>query len=195
MSQGKTHILHFRALFDADAGGDEGFLRARVCELDAVDRIGLVIARGGLVDLRRDAVISGWAHSSTGMAGTPLPPVGRGFVYEEGNFLMAEGQYNLEMSAGRDAYQSVRMLKDKVEFSILMHVLEEGEIERGGETYPSVTRYDVSEITACQTGVSYNTGVEELRAEPIAKVNPRPNEFERRFYALSLRALANRSTA
>ena len=84
------------------------------------------------------------------------------------------------------------MLKDKVEFSILMHVLEEGEIERGGETYPAVMRYDVSEITACQTGVSYNTGVEELRAEPIAKDNPRLKDLERRFTALRIRQIEAR---
>ena len=35
----KTHRLQFRALLDADTGGEESFLRARVCELDTTDRI------------------------------------------------------------------------------------------------------------------------------------------------------------
>ena len=193
MPPGKIHLLHFRALFDADAGGEEGFLRARVCELDAVDRIGLVIASGGLKELRRDAVISGWSHNAVGMA--TAPPVGRGFVYEDGKFLMAEGHYNLEMQTGRDAYESVKMLKDKVEFSILMHVLEAESRQNDGEWHEVVTRYDVSEWSACQRGVSYNTGVEEMRAEPIAKVNHRPIELERRFDAMRLRALEHRSSA
>ena len=113
----KTHRLQFRALLDAD--GEEGYLRARVCELDAIDKIELIIARGGLIEPRRAAVISAWSHSAVGFAAA-MHPVGKGFVFEEGNFLIAEGQYDMEMQAARDAWRAVQMLRETVEFSILL---------------------------------------------------------------------------
>ena len=198
MPDPKVHKLQFRALLDADAeaGGEEGFLRARVCELDAVDKIGLVIARGGLVELRREAVISSWQHSAVGY-GAAMPPVGLGHVFEEGNFLMAEGQYNLAMQAGRDAYEAVKMMQDTVEFSILLRVLEE-EMEHTpeGDWRVTVTRYDVSEWSPCQRGVSYNTGVDELRATPTDGqiADPRRDEMQRRVRSLRIRQIEARGT-
>ena len=171
-------------------------MRARVCELDAVDKIELIIARGGLIEKRRPAVISAWSHSAVGWAAA-IPPVGKGYVFEEGDFLIAEGNYDMEMSAGRDAWRAVQMLKDTIQFSILLHVLDEDWQERAGDYYPVVTRYDVSEWSACMQGISYNTGVDEMRAagdRPRDEQLPRQRRMARRLDELRLRALENRES-
>ena len=189
----KTHRLQFRALLDAD--GEEGYLRARVCELDAIDKIELIIARGGLIEPRRAAVISAWSHSAVGFAAA-MHPVGKGFVFEEGNFLIAEGQYDMEMQAARDAWRAVQMLRETVEFSILLHVLEEEWQERDGDYFPVVTQYDVSEWSPCIRGVSFNTGVDDMRAAnntPQNKSLPRQRRAARRFSELRLRTLEKRA--
>ena len=187
-SKSKVHRLQFRA--DLDADGEEGFLRARVCELDAVDKYELVIASGGLVDLRRPAVISAWSHNAVAYSAT-THPVGVGYVFEQGKFLIAEGHYDMEMHAGRDAYRAVKMLETAVEFSILMHVLAEESRKVGDEWFTTITEYDVSEWSPCMNGVSYNTGVEEMRAAGLdeAKSNPRRNDTEQRLAALRIRQL------
>ena len=190
LEQLRTQRLQFRAQLD-ESGGDEGFLRARVCELDAVDRYGLTIARGGLTDAhtrtpieRATAVISSWTHSAVTLNQMPtMHPVGRGYVFEEGDFLMAEGHYDMGMTAGKDAYRAVKMLEDEVEFSILMQV-----IEQQGKT---ITRYDVSEWSACLKAVSYNTGVEEIRSAPANIIDPRLTS-ERTLQELQLRILQAR---
>ena len=200
MTEQVVHRLQFRADLGADAGGDEGFLRARVCELDVVDKIGLVIASGGLIEPRREAVISSWTHSAalyaTGqMGGTP--PVGDGVIFEEGNFLMAEGQYDMEMQAARDAWRTVWRMRDRgLEFSILLRAIDEDWLERDGEYYPTITRYDVNEWSPCLNGVSFNTGVDEMRAGPTQQTrrHPRLKETEARLAALRIRQLEARST-
>lgn len=186
----KTHRLQFRAQFDNDAG-EEGFLRARVCELDAVDKIELIIARAGLIEPRRPAIISAWAHSAVGFAAA-MHPVGRGVVFEEDGFLIAEGRYDLEMQAARDAWRAVQMLRDTVEFSILLHVLEEQWQERDGDYYPVITQYDVSEWSPCIRGISFNTGVDEMRAAAggnAPALHPRHRKNARRLAELRLRAI------
>ena len=192
----RVHRLQFRADLGADAGGDEGFLRARVCELDAVDKIGLVIASGGLIEPRREAVISHWAHSAVLPFGASMHPVGLGYVFEEDGFLRAEGHYDMEMHAGHDAWRAVQMLKDSVQFSIMLAVLEEDWEEREGDYYPTFTKYDVSEWSACREGISFNTGVDEMRAGPTqqTKRHPRLKETEARLAALRIRQLEARST-
>lgn len=194
----KTHRLQFRAHLDPNR--EEGFLRARVCELDAIDKIELIIARGGLIEPRRNAVISAWQHSAVGFAAA-MHPVGTGVVFEEGDFLIAEGRYDLEMSAGRDAWRAVQMLRETVEFSILLHVLEEEWQERNGDYFPVVTKYDVSEWSPCLRGLSHNTGVEEMRTtahppseknQPGARGVRRVRSIARRLDALRLRAVERR---
>ena len=190
-SKSKVHRLQFRA--DLDADGEEGFLRARVCELDAVDKIGLIIASGGLLEPQRKAVISSWSHNAVGHMRT-THPVGVGVVFEAGKFLIAEGHFNMEMHAGQDAYRAVKMLDKEglAEFSIMMIVLDEDWQHRDdGDYYPVVTKYDVGEWSACLEGVSYNTGVEEMRAagSDEAKSNPRRNDTEQRLAALRIRQL------
>ena len=187
----RTHRLTFRALIDAEDGDDTGFLRARVCELDTIDKIELIIAKGGLIEARRPAIISAWQHSAVGFAAS-MHPVGKGFVFEEGDFLIAEGQYDMEMQAARDAWRAVQMLKDRLEFSIMLHILEEDWQERAGDYYPVVTKYDVSEWSPCLQGVSYNTGIDELRtaAEQQQQAQlPRQRMLQRRYTELKLRAL------
>ena len=187
----RTHRIKFRALLDAEDSDNKGYLRARVCELDAIDKIELIIARGGLIEPRRPAVISAWSHSAVGFAAA-MHPVGKGFVFEEGNFLIAEGQYDMEMQAARDAWRAVQMLRETVEFSILLHILEEEWQERDGDYFPVVTQYDVSEWSPCIRGVSFNTGVDELRAnnEQHQDVQlPRQRMLQRRYTELRLRAL------
>ena len=75
-------------------------------------------------------------------------------------------------------------------------MLEEEWQERDGDYFPVVTQYDVSEWSPCIRGVSFNTGVDDMRAANNNQQNkslPRHRRAARRFSELRLRTLEKRA--
>lgn len=142
--------------------GREGYVRAAVSELDTVNKEETIVAKGGLIGGRQNVLLSAWNHSSK-VDG--VIPVGKGVVYEEGNTLIAEANYNLRMSSGRDAYEFMLDAGDEVEWSIALLVAKEDTdmVKRGDKSYLRFRRYNVDEVSPVDEGVSYGTSTLELQ--------------------------------
>ena len=160
--------VQFKQLDDGEYAGS---VTARIATLEVVDKEGDIVKRGSVGT--QDVIISAWAHGST--IGN-MRPVGKGVVFEEGDGLYLEGQYNLDVP---DALYDFKALVDGgtlLEWSFC-YLIETGNfIERDDGTFGrDLDKLRVFEASPCLVGAGVATGtiatkaLEEAKAEAKAE--------------------------
>lgn len=148
-----------RKQFKAAATDDTGRVKAIVATLDVVDADMDVTVPGAFGE---QTVAMIHAHDWQGF------PIGKGRVYEDGNHAIFEGQFNLDLEFGQQAYQSVRFMGDLQEWSYGYLPTSYSFTERDGKTVRVLEEVSVHEVSPVLIGAGVGTGTLDLKhAEPL----------------------------
>lgn len=134
---------------------DEGKVRAVVATTGTVDADGDIIEPGAFS--RQDVVVSGFGHTSWQGA----PPVGRGTVMESGEKAVADLEFFLDTSHGRDLFTTVKRLGELGEWSFGFDVRGQRDPsprEREDGAVRVLTDLDVHEVSPVLRGAGVDTG-------------------------------------
>lgn len=117
--EGEYIFKRFRMPFPEAVDGDgdvseDGEVRAKVASLGVKDNENHLIVKGEVG--RHDVIVSEWNHNA--LIGQVQPPVGKGVVYEDGDDLIAEIEYFLELEHAKNAFTRVKKLGSMAEWSI-----------------------------------------------------------------------------
>ena len=147
--------FHFATQLAFDDSGERptGRVTAVVASLEVADAYGRIVHAGAVGD--QDVIISGWGHSA--IWGTP--PVGSGRVYESGDQLVAEIQYDLGLMAGAEAYRMLRSISGLAQWSIGYDPIEVE--ERAGQLH--FWGIDMIEASPVARGASPGTHTVEVQ--------------------------------
>lgn len=132
----------------------EGRVEARFATLGVKDRDGDVILPGafGVQEVR----VSAFGHTSWGGA----LPVGKGRIRESGNEALADLQFFMETTPGRDHFNTIRGLGELGEWSFGFDILEEGapdEDQRAAGVQRILRKLDVHEVSPVLRGAGIDT--------------------------------------
>jgi len=138
---------------DWKMGEQEGSFLCQFCTFDVMDLDGDVTIKGAFTE-GREILVSAYQHGSWNGA----LPVGKAVVHEQDGEAVAEGQFNLKMTAGKDTYEAVKFTGDLQEWSYGFRVLEVGsdkEVDawaakhdgaRPGRILKAIEPYEVSPV-------------------------------------------------
>jgi hypothetical protein len=101
----------------------EGAFVAKIATLDVIDRDQDVTKAGAFTG--KEVLISSYMHGSW-QGGLP---VGKAVISENGNDVVAEGEFNLDTETGREHYKAVKFSGGLQEWSYGFRVTEEGSDE------------------------------------------------------------------
>ena len=118
---------------------EDGEVKARVATLDVPDYENDVIVTGSVG--RQEIVVSEWNHNCKQLFGKP--PVGKGWVYEEADGLIAEMKFFMNLSDGEDAFKRVKNLDSVCRWSIAYKVRkhEWKKVQVNPDEQPELYRY------------------------------------------------------
>lgn len=143
--------------FDMD--GSRGQFTAHFAKLGVIDRDGDVIVSGALgSDAPLDVIISSWGHKWQEL------PVGRGTVYEEGEYLVCSGKFFIDTEDGDQTYKTVKGLGDLCEWSFGFNVLaaEPGSMDNRPVQY--LKRLSIFEVSPVLQGAGIETRTVDIKA-------------------------------
>jgi phage head maturation protease len=103
-------------------GDSAGSFTAQFVTFDVPDLDGDVTVRGAFPE-GKEIIVSAYQHGSWMGA----LPVGKAVIHERDSVAVAEGQFNLNMTTGRETYESVKFSGDLQEYSYGFRVLEVGD--------------------------------------------------------------------
>ncbi len=106
-----------------DDGDDAGTVIAHFAAFDEIDRDREITSKGAFGN--QDVLLGAYGHASTGFMGSPVAPVGIGSIHEEKGIAVFEGKYNLNMIAGREAFEAVKMAGSLQQWSYGFQVMAE----------------------------------------------------------------------
>ena len=131
--------------------GESGSFEAVIATLDVPDKDGDITRPGAIPP--KDVLVSAFNHGSWG----GVPPVGRATLREEGNQVIAKGQFNLAMSAGKDTFESVKFNVDLQEWSYGFKVMESGIESLQDKQFRTLIKLDPFEISPVLKGAGEGT--------------------------------------
>ena len=148
-----------------------------------------VFARTGEVDKHKDYTLPGafgeqrvrvsaYGHTSTKSGALP---VGRGVIREEDNLAVADLQFFLNTSAGREHFEVIKEMGDLQEWSYGFAVRQVGEVtdeirQKGADRV--LARLEVHEVSPVLVGAGFNTqtlAVKSDEGEPDPPADPAPD--------------------
>lgn len=145
----------------------EGTVKAVFATLNVVDKDGDVTVPGAFKS-GEPCVISDWNHSSWQGA----RPVGKGTIREVGNEAVFEGQFFMNTSAGRDAFETVKAMSDNgpgCEWSYGFDILDSEPAQKNsslGEGHRRTLKsMRVHEVSPVMVGAGVGTRVLSMKSE------------------------------
>ena len=145
---------------DADT---PGLVIASFAAFDEIDRHGEITKPKAFGT--QDVLLGAYGHTSFGRMGSPTPPVGRGQIREEKGHAIFEGQFNLDMVAGREMYESVKMAGDLQEWSYGYRVMKETQIMVEGRPVRVLEKLLVKEVSPVMVGAGNDTRTLALKGD------------------------------
>ena len=127
-------------------------------------RDGIIIKQGAVGE--QDVILSSWLHNSTSWV-NPVPPVGKGRVWEEKDKLHFEGRVWLDDPEGKKAWRILDEF-EWLDWSITFNAEERPESKYDSVEDEFVVIFSslrVFEASPVPVGGSFGTGTEELRAQ------------------------------
>lgn len=136
----------------------QGYIKAAFAQLDVIDHDGDV-TRSGAFPVK-DVPMSAFNHTSWDGA----PPVGRASIFEQDGWGVFEGQYFMNTTHGRDAYETTKGLMDLAEFSYGYVVTDGGPAVVDGRSVRELRRLDVFEVSHVLKGAGVGTHVLAIKS-------------------------------
>ncbi len=130
---------------EAAEGATEGMVVARIATFNVKDLDGDVTLPGAFGTQEIPMV---YGHDWMSV------PIGKGRIYEEGNEALFDGQFNLQIDAGRDAFESVKFMGNLQEWSYGYEVKDSDRTNEGR----ILKKLIVKEASPVLVGAGIDTG-------------------------------------
>ncbi len=140
--------------------GEEGSFVARIATLNVRDKDN-DITLSGAFPVGKTVLVSAYMHGSW----MGKLPIGKATISEMGDEVIAEGQFNLQTSDGRDTYEAMKFAPELQEWSYGFYPIEH---EMGVDANAGcriLKKVDVKEISPVLVGAGVNTGTLAIKAE------------------------------
>jgi len=131
----------------------EGSFVARIATLNVRDKDNDITIPGAFK--KKTVLVSAYMHGSW----MGKLPVGKATIRENGNEVIAEGQFNLKTTEGRDTYEAIKFAPELQEWSYGFYPIEHEEGTGDDEGTRILKKVDVKEISPVLVGAGVNTGV------------------------------------
>ncbi len=147
----------------------DGSFVARIATLNVRDKDN-DITRPGAFTEGKTVIVSAYMHGSW----IGRLPVGKATIHEHGDEVIAEGQFNLKTTEGRDTYEAVKFAPELQEWSYGFYpeLTEEGKGEESGARI--LVKVNEKEISPVLVGAGVNTGLLAIKSGEETK--PYENE-------------------
>ena len=139
----------------------EGKMTLAVAELKMPDKVGDIFAPGCLA--KSEVMLSQYNHAIWSGA----PPIGVGTVYESGDEIKCDVQFNMEMDAARSTWQAIMYNEQKghpTEFSIGFRRLQTAMYSENGSRYRVLKSVLPLEVCAVAEGTANNSRVIAMKS-------------------------------
>ncbi len=140
---------------------DKGEIEAVFSRFDVIDKDGDVTLKGAFTE-GAPVVISAFQHTSWDGA----LPIGKGTIHEEDDVAVMKGQFFLNTTHGRDAWETVKALSADglQEWSYSLHdvVAEKGEVD--GHKVRILKQIRVKEVSPVMIGAGVDTGTRSTKS-------------------------------
>lgn len=131
---------------------DKGKFTARFATLDVSDKDNDIIVSGSMEE-GKAVLVSAYMHSSW----MSKLPVGKAVIHEKDGEAIAEGEFNLNTTEGRDTYEAIKFSGDLQEWSFGFYVIDCEYGKENGKDYRYLKKIDVREISPVLVGAGENT--------------------------------------
>ena len=147
----------------------DGSFVARIATLNVRDKDN-DITRPGAFTEGKTVLVSAYMHGSW----MGRLPVGKATIHEQGDEVVAEGQFNLNTTEGRDTYEAVKFAPELQEWSYGFYpeLTEEGQDDEAGARI--LVKVNEKEISPVLVGAGVNTGILAIKSGEETK--PYENE-------------------
>lgn len=142
----------------------EGSFSARIATLNVVDSDG-DITKSGAFPAGKEVVVSAYQHGS--WQGTL--PVGKAVIREEGNDVIADGEFNLATVSGKEHYEAVKFTGDLQEWSYGFWPTKWRIDEVEGKEVRILEAVDPVEISPVLKGAGVGTATLGIKTLPYAE--------------------------
>lgn len=130
---------------------ETGSIEAAFAQLNVVDHDGDVTYPGAFPT--KDVPMSAYNHTSWDGA----MPVGKGSISEHGDWAVFSGQFFMNTTHGRDAYETVKGLGPLAQYSYGYQVLDGGPVTHDGKAANAIRKLDVYEVSPVLMGAGIGT--------------------------------------
>lgn len=130
---------------------ETGSIEAAFAQLNVVDHDGDVTFPGTFPT--KDVPMSAYNHTSWDGA----LPVGKGSIAERGDWAVFTGQFFMQTTQGRDAYETVKALGPLAQYSYGYQVLDGGPVTHEGKAANAIRKLDVFEVSPVLMGAGIGT--------------------------------------
>ena len=146
----------------------EGSVEAVFATLEVVDKDADVIRKGAF-EQGKPVLLSAYQHESWQGA----LPIGIATVTEVGNEAIVKGQFNLNMTSGREHYEAVKMAGELQEwsFGFFPTEYEFGEFGESKQEVRYLNKVDVKEISPVLVGAGENTRTLDIKSANMTYAN------------------------
>lgn len=144
---------------DPESEGRDGRISMVVGNIGIPDPQGDMFMPGSIG--RQNVLISPWQHGVWRGA----IPIGKGVIYEDGDKIQFEGQFNMELEDARNTFSAIAFAPELIEASIgfLRQVTQRKTYE--GKSVNGLVKVLAKEVTMAIAGVQPGTHVTALKAE------------------------------
>lgn len=142
---------------------DKGHVTAVFSTYDVVDKDGDITVKGAIKD-GTQVIISDWNHSSWQGA----RPIGKGVVRDVGNQAVVEAQFFMNTTHGRDAFEVVKQLGSRQEWSYGFDVTDSDTPDEEAKSAGArriLKAMDVHEVSPVMIGAGIGTRTTGIKAD------------------------------
>lgn len=161
------HLKHFTASGLKALG--EGRVTAKIATLGVVDKDGDVLADGCLAETK--VAISPFGHAIwTGQPG--IVPLGYGIFKQDGDFLIFDGQYNMDVQSAREQFADLKMAEAmgvNTEWSFSLRDIVGEQVKVGNQTARLIKSFTAHEVSRVPIGASIGSETLALKAAGTTK--------------------------
>lgn len=147
----------YLSLSDVKMLDEEGHFEARFAQLDTPDKDGEIIPAGTIGT--KEVAISAWQHDHR------QPPVGAGVTEERDGWAYVKGWFFLTTTAGRDAYETVKGMGSRQQWSFGFRNRKVEWRNWQGKCMPHLVEMDVFEVSPVYRGAAYDTATTSIKEE------------------------------
>lgn len=150
-----------RKMFPPDAvklSGDAGAFEAAFAQFGIIDHDGDVTLPGAFPS--KDVPMSAFNHTSWDGA----PPVGKGTISERGDWAVFTGEFFMQTTHGRDAYETLKALGPLAEFSYGFSVLDSEPGTHEGKRVRILKSLDPFEVSQVLRGAGPTTHLMSIKS-------------------------------